>query len=37
MRHNLEVLRDCNMPDTRLIICSMEGPTMYPDLDKGAR
>ena len=34
MRHNLEVLRDCNMPDTRLIICSMEGPTMYPDLDK---
>ncbi len=34
MRHNLEVLRDCNMPDTRLIICSMEGPSMYPDLDK---
>ncbi len=33
-RHNLDVLRTCNMEDTRLIICSMEGPSMYPDLDK---
>ncbi|MGA4507251.1 transaldolase family protein [Propionibacteriaceae bacterium G1746] len=33
-RHNLRVLRQCNLPDTRLIICSMEGPTMYPDIDR---
>jgi transaldolase len=33
LRHNLDVLRNCNMPDTRLIVCSMEGPAMYPDLD----
>ncbi|WP_028709079.1 transaldolase family protein [Propionicicella superfundia] len=33
LRHNLEVLRGCNMDDTRLIVCSMEGPSMYPDLD----
>ncbi|HVP62960.1 MAG TPA: transaldolase family protein [Myxococcaceae bacterium] len=33
VRHNLNVLRTCNLPDTRLIICSMEGETMYPDLD----
>lgn len=33
LRHNLDVLRGCNMPDTRLIICSMEGQAMYPDLD----
>lgn len=34
MRHNLRVLRNCNLPDTRLIVCSMEGPENYPDLDK---
>ena len=34
MRHNLRVLKNCNMPDTRLIVCSMEGPHNYPDIDK---
>jgi len=34
LRHNLRVLRNCNMPDTRLIICSMEGDYNYPDIDK---
>jgi len=34
MRHNLRLLRNCNMPDTRLIVCSMEGPYNYPDIDK---
>jgi len=34
MRHNLRVLKNCNMPDTRLIVCSMEGPNNYPDIDK---
>jgi hypothetical protein len=34
MRHNLRVLRNCNLPDTRLIVCSMEGPCNYPDIDK---
>jgi hypothetical protein len=33
VRHNLRVLRRCNLPDTRLIICSMEGETMYPAID----
>ncbi len=33
-RHNLRSLRNANMPDTRLIVCSMEGPDNYPDLDK---
>jgi len=33
-RHNLRVLRNCNMPDTKLIICSMEGEYNYPDIDK---
>lgn len=33
VRHNLRVLQRCNLPDTRLIICSMEGPTMYPAID----
>lgn len=32
-RHNLRVLRDANLPDTRLIICSMEGDRNYPDID----
>jgi hypothetical protein len=34
MRHNLRVLRNSNLPDTRLIVCSMEGPYNYPDIDK---
>lgn len=34
MRHNLRVLKNCNMEDTRLIVCSMEGPDNYPDIDK---
>ena len=33
-RHNLRVLRDANLPDTRLIICSMEGDRNYPDIDR---
>lgn len=34
MRHNLRVLKNSNMPDTRLIVCSMEGQYNYPDIDK---
>jgi hypothetical protein len=34
VRHNLRVLKNCNMWDTRLIICSMEGEFNYPDIDK---
>jgi hypothetical protein len=34
VRHNLRVLRGANLPETRLIICSMEGPAMYPAIDK---
>lgn len=34
MRHNLRVLRNANMKDTRLIVCSMEGPYNYPSIDK---
>ncbi len=33
-RHALRVLRQSNLPDTRLIICSMEGDKMYPMIDK---
>ncbi len=33
-RHNLRMLKQNNLPDTRLIICSMEGPQNYPDIDK---
>ncbi|PKM51457.1 MAG: transaldolase [Firmicutes bacterium HGW-Firmicutes-7] len=34
VRHNLRMLRNSNLPDTRLIICSMEGSRNYPELDK---
>jgi hypothetical protein len=34
VRHALRILRGANLPDTRLIICSMEGPDMYPDIDR---
>lgn len=33
-RHTLRVLRDAHLPDTRLIICSMEGDRNYPDIDR---
>lgn len=34
VRHSLRCLRNSNMPDTRLIICSMEGFFIYKDIDK---
>jgi hypothetical protein len=34
VRHNLRLLRQCNLRDTRLIICSMEGEYNYPDIDR---
>ncbi len=34
VRHNLRVMRNCNLEDTRLIICSMEGEYNYPQIDK---
>ncbi len=33
VRHNLRLLRKVNLPDTRLIICSMEGEDNFPDID----
>lgn len=33
-RHALRVLRTSNLPDSRLIICSMGGELMYPYIDK---
>jgi len=34
VRHNLRMLRNSNLPDTRLIICSIEGSRNYAELDK---
>ncbi len=34
VRHNLRWLRQSNLEDTRLIICSMEGADNYPDIDR---
>jgi transaldolase len=34
VRQNLRALRSANLPDTRLIICSMEGDLNYPDIDR---
>lgn len=34
VRHNLRLLQHANLPDTRLIICSMEGDRNYPEIDK---
>jgi hypothetical protein len=34
VRHNLRLLKQVNLPDTRLIVCSMEGPRNYPDIDE---
>jgi hypothetical protein len=33
VRHSLRLLRTSNLPDTRLIICSMEGDYNYQDID----
>ncbi len=33
VRRNLRWLRQSNLPDTRLILCSMEGDYNYPDID----
>jgi hypothetical protein len=34
VRHNLRVLRQANLPETRLIVCSLDGDAMYPDIDR---
>lgn len=34
VRSSLRMLRHANLPDTRLIVCSMEGPDIYPDIDR---
>jgi len=34
VRHNLRLLRNVNLPDTRLILCSMEGESNFPDIDE---
>lgn len=34
VRHNLRLLRQENLRDTRLILCSMEGDYNYPDIDR---
>ncbi|WP_392885454.1 transaldolase family protein [Eubacterium limosum] len=34
VRHNLRWFKNTNLSDSRLIICSMEGPLNYPDIDK---
>jgi hypothetical protein len=34
LRHNLRLLRQTALADTRVIVCSMEGPNNYPDIDK---
>ena len=34
IRRDLRGRRQSNLPDTRLIICSMEGDLMYPDVDR---
>lgn len=34
IRHNLRVLQQANLPDSRLIVCNMQGETYYPYIDK---
>lgn len=34
VRHSLRVLRQSNLPDTRLILCNMKSPEVYQDIDK---
>jgi hypothetical protein len=33
-RHSIRLLRNANLPDTRLIICSMDGEQIFPYIDK---
>lgn len=33
IRHNLRCLKQANLPDTRLIICNMQGENYYPYID----
>ncbi len=33
VRHNLRALRQANLPETRLIVGSLDGDALYPDLD----
>ena len=33
VRHTLRLLRSANLPETRLIVCSMEGERAYPQID----
>ena len=33
-RHALRLLRSANLPETRLIVCSMEGERAYPQIDR---
>ncbi|PWM19686.1 MAG: transaldolase [Clostridia bacterium] len=34
IRHNLNVLSQANLPDSRLIICNMQGENYYPYIDR---
>ena len=34
VRHNLRALRSANLPDTQLIVCSLDGPRNFPDIDR---
>ena len=34
LRHGLRLLKRSNLPETRIIVCSMEGPNNFPDIDK---
>lgn len=34
VRHNLRWFKNTNLDESKLIICSMEGPFNYPDIDK---
>ena len=33
VRHNLRLLRNVNLPDTRLTVCRVEGENNFPDID----
>ncbi len=34
IRHNLRCLKQANLPDTRLIVCNMQGENYYPYIDR---
>jgi hypothetical protein len=34
IRHNLRLLRDANLPDTRLIICNFQSEYVWPEVDR---